>query len=204
MRARKRRATDHRRVLAGEQVSQREGVEEDSTPRPACGLGSRRAAVPAAAGRDPAAAAHNRKARPRGERLDAGPHDYWPVRALHGAELLALGYSVDQVVHGYGDVCQAITALAVEREYEISTDDFRILNRCLDDAIADAVTSYGAARRMSARRASRHLDLATSAVGIRQRVASLGRYCPSGDVCHQDRECRFERRDRNPAAVRAQ
>ena len=70
--------------------------------------------------------------------------------ALHGAELLALGYSVDQVVHGYGDVCQSITALAVERNYAISTNDFRTLNRCLDNAIADAVTSYGAARQVSA------------------------------------------------------
>jgi hypothetical protein len=34
--------------------------------------------------------------------------------ALHGAELLRLGFSVDQVVHGYGDVCQAVTGLAVE------------------------------------------------------------------------------------------
>ncbi|MEO7547580.1 MAG: sensor histidine kinase, partial [Ramlibacter sp.] len=27
----------------------------------------------------------------------------------HGRELLLLGYSVDQVVHDYGDLCQAIT-----------------------------------------------------------------------------------------------
>src|ERR1700752_2979903 len=29
--------------------------------------------------------------------------------ALHGTELLRLGYSVEQVVHDYGDLCQAIT-----------------------------------------------------------------------------------------------
>ena len=30
----------------------------------------------------------------------------------HGKDLLNLGYSVDQVVHDYGDLCQAITDLA--------------------------------------------------------------------------------------------
>jgi hypothetical protein len=71
------------------------------------------------------------------------------VASLHGAELLRHGFSVDQVVHDYGDVCQTVTALAVEREAAISTDEFRTLNRCLDDAIADAVTSFGQARQAS-------------------------------------------------------
>lgn len=67
--------------------------------------------------------------------------------ALHGTELLLRGYSVDQVVRDYGDVCQAITELAVEQQAAITTDEFRILNRCLDDAIADAVTAFGDARQ---------------------------------------------------------
>jgi len=62
--------------------------------------------------------------------------------ALHGAELLRLGFSIDQVVHDYGDVCQSVTELAVEQKAVISTDEFRTLNRCLDNAIADAVTSF--------------------------------------------------------------
>jgi hypothetical protein len=69
--------------------------------------------------------------------------------ALHGAELLRLGFSIDQVVHEYGDICQAITALAVEQKEPISPDEFRTLNRCLDDAIADAVTSFGSAGRLA-------------------------------------------------------
>ena len=67
---------------------------------------------------------------------------------MHGAELLRLGYSVDQVVHDYGDVCQAITELAGEHDERISTGEFRTLNRCLDNAIADAVTSFGRARQV--------------------------------------------------------
>jgi signal transduction histidine kinase len=56
---------------------------------------------------------------------------------------------VSQVVHGYGDVCQAITELAVELDAPISSDDFRMLNRCLDDAIAAAVTEFGSERDQS-------------------------------------------------------
>ena len=52
----------------------------------------------------------------------------------HGHDLLTQGFTVEQVVHDYGDVCQSITDLAVELEASISTDDFRTLNRCLDNA----------------------------------------------------------------------
>ena len=61
--------------------------------------------------------------------------------------MLRLGFSVDQVVHAYGDICQSVTEMAVEEKAAISVDEFRTLNRCLDDAIADAVTSYGSARQ---------------------------------------------------------
>lgn len=60
----------------------------------------------------------------------------------HGKALLDLGYTVDQVVHDYGDVCQAITDLAFERDAPFTVDQFRTLNRCLDNAIADAVAEF--------------------------------------------------------------
>jgi signal transduction histidine kinase len=69
--------------------------------------------------------------------------------AAHGTALLALGYTVDQVVHDYGDLCQAITDLAVERDAPFSVDEFRTLNRCLDNAIADAVTEFSFQRDVS-------------------------------------------------------
>jgi signal transduction histidine kinase len=62
--------------------------------------------------------------------------------ALHGRELSEQGFTVDQVVHDYGDLCQAITDLAFERDMPIEIDEFRTLNRCLDNGIADAVTEY--------------------------------------------------------------
>jgi signal transduction histidine kinase len=62
--------------------------------------------------------------------------------ALHGRELSEQGFTVDQVVHDYGDLCQAIADLAFERDVPIEVDEFRTLNRCLDNGIADAVTEY--------------------------------------------------------------
>ena len=61
---------------------------------------------------------------------------------LHGRELSLQGFTVEQVVHDYGDLCQAITDLAVERGAPIEIDEFRTLNRCLDNGIAEAVTEY--------------------------------------------------------------
>lgn len=60
----------------------------------------------------------------------------------HGKQLLEFGFSVDQVVHDYGDLCQAITDLAFEQNAPFGIDEFRTLNRCLDNAIADAVTEF--------------------------------------------------------------
>ena len=74
--------------------------------------------------------------------------DIGRAAAKHGVELLRRGLTIDQVVHEYGDVCQSVTELAVEENTPISTDEFRTLNRCLDNAIADAVTSFGIARQI--------------------------------------------------------
>jgi signal transduction histidine kinase len=62
--------------------------------------------------------------------------------ARHGRELLLQGFTVDQVVHDYGDLCQAITDLAFEKGTELQVDEFRTLNRCLDNAIAGAVMEF--------------------------------------------------------------
>jgi signal transduction histidine kinase len=64
------------------------------------------------------------------------------MAALHGSDLLEQGFTIEQVVRDYGDVCQAVTNLAFETEAPIAVDEFRTLNRCLDNAIAGAVTEY--------------------------------------------------------------
>jgi hypothetical protein len=73
--------------------------------------------------------------------------EYGRAAAMHGSEMLRQGFAIGHVVHGYGDVCQSVTELAVELRALISADEFRTLNRCLDDAIADAVTAFGADRQ---------------------------------------------------------
>jgi signal transduction histidine kinase len=64
----------------------------------------------------------------------------------HGRELLQHGFTIEQVVHDYGDLCQAVTDLAVELNAPLSNDEFRTLNRCLDNAIAVAATEFTAQR----------------------------------------------------------
>lgn len=73
--------------------------------------------------------------------------------ARHGAELLAAGFNITQVVHDYGDICQAITEIAMIQHAPISVEEFHTLNRCLDTAIAEAVTEHS---RLSAQRRSTH------------------------------------------------
>lgn len=68
----------------------------------------------------------------------------------YGGELLHQGFPIAQVVHGYGDLCQAITELALDLRLPIGTEDFHTLNRCLDNAIASAVTEYARQRDVDA------------------------------------------------------
>lgn len=81
----------------------------------------------------------------------------------HGDELMHGGFTVDQVVHDYGDLCQSVTELAVERSAPVTVDEFRTLNRCLDNATADAVTEFS-------RQRERHI----SDEGIRANNERLG------------------------------
>ncbi len=68
----------------------------------------------------------------------------------HGGNLLQRGFTIGQVVHDYGGLCQAITELAVDLDAPISSADFHTFNRCLDDAIAQAVTEYSRQREETA------------------------------------------------------
>ena len=67
----------------------------------------------------------------------------------HGIELQELGLTVGQVVHDYGDVCQAVTQLIADAGVQVPPEEFRTLNLCLDDAIAEAVTEYSHRRERS-------------------------------------------------------
>ncbi|HAM36170.1 MAG TPA: sensor histidine kinase [Elusimicrobia bacterium] len=64
----------------------------------------------------------------------------------HGKELFRLGYTVSQVVHGYGVICQAITETAQTVGAGFGAREFSVLNLCLDKAIAEAVMEFEKAR----------------------------------------------------------
>jgi len=66
-----------------------------------------------------------------------------------GGALRHAGFNIAQVVQGYGDICQAITHLAEELNASITVDEFRTLNRCLDEVIAEAVTEFARQRDRS-------------------------------------------------------
>jgi diguanylate cyclase (GGDEF)-like protein len=70
------------------------------------------------------------------------------IATLHGRDLFEQGFSVEQVIRDYGDVCQAVTSLAMEVGAPISANEFRTFNRCLDDAIAGAVCEYSQLKDM--------------------------------------------------------
>jgi hypothetical protein len=75
--------------------------------------------------------------------------DITKASTQHGGDLLRQGFTVSQVVHDYGDVCQSVTDLAMETNAPIAIDDFRTLNRCLDDAIAGAVTEHARGQQIT-------------------------------------------------------
>ena len=83
--------------------------------------------------------------------------------ARHGLDLLKFGFTIEQVVHDYGDVCQAVTELAEERCATLSVVEFQTLNQCLDNAIAGAVTSWSDERYRTRAHSSGASDLSQAA-----------------------------------------
>jgi signal transduction histidine kinase len=103
------------------------------------------------------------------------PPNIGSTAGKHGNELLRKGFTIDEVVHDYGDLCQAVTELAHEREAAITVDEFHTFNRCLDNAIADAVTEFGRQRDQTAseeRAASMNERLGNLAHELRNRLSS--------------------------------
>src|SRR5579864_9436985 len=89
--------------------------------------------------------------------------DVVPTATLHGRDLLQEGFTIEQVIRDYGDVCQAVTQLAAEAGAPISADEFHTFNRCLDDAIAAAVTEYS---QQNSQIALTHTEAALSAAQL--------------------------------------
>ena len=125
------------------------------------------------------------------EELLHGPsqtHEITKSAVKNGRSLLLQQFTVSQVVHGYGDVCQSVTDLAVESAVAISTDDFRTMNRCLDDAIAGAVTEYAREQDLARDGASHELlnlvDAAITAFEVLQ-TGNVGVAGSTGEVVNR-------------------
>jgi len=79
-----------------------------------------------------------------GRSPEAGP-DIGPTAARHGERLYRLGVGTTQLVHDYAAVSRAIMAVAIDEGASIPSDEFRLLDVCLDEAIAQALSAHGAA-----------------------------------------------------------
>ena len=102
-------------------------------------------------------ASESLRGRAEGGSARAYASDIGSMAALHGRDLLERGFTLEQVVRDYGDVCQAVTNLAYQKGASIEVDEFRTFNRCLDNAIAGAVTEYAYGKLLLQRKmASRH------------------------------------------------
>ena len=135
----------------------------------------------------------------------------------HGEDLLRSGFTIAQVVYDYGDVCQTITELAIERSAPITTEEFRTLNNCLDNAIAEAVSGYARRHELDvvaevASHANQHLGLvaqdlrsmltsATLAFEV-LRTGSVGIQGSTGDVLGHSLIGMRDRVDRSLTEVR--
>ena len=96
--------------------------------------------------------------------------------AAHGAALLLQGFNVDQVVYQYGDICQAVTELAQALNTPFSTDEFRILNRSLDDAIAAAVSAHqSVAHQIKVEQQASHQHRLQMLIHDQQRLVGIAR-----------------------------
>ncbi len=109
------------------------------------------------------------------------------MAALHGHDLFDQGFTIEQVVRDYGDVGQSITHLAFETETPITVAEFRTLNRCLDIAIAGAVTEFARYGAASSETSFRELNLRFGSVAHELRnylhtVALVIKAIKSGNV----------------------
>jgi signal transduction histidine kinase len=84
-----------------------------------------------------------------GSRYEAQRKASSVTTSAQGQELSRLGYTVSQVVHGYGAICQAITEMGAALGVGFGVKEFSVLNLCLDKAIAEAVTGFEKAHDVS-------------------------------------------------------
>ena len=76
----------------------------------------------------------------RGDR--ASEDEIARVATKYGGLLFAHGFTVGELVRAYGTICEAVTNVSHELNFSFSSDEFAMLNRVLDVAIAAAVSEH--------------------------------------------------------------
>ena len=129
--------------------------------------------------------------RREGMAAEAGP-DIGPTASRRGEQLQHLGVSLSQIVHDYGAVCQAVMDVADGEGATIALDEYKTLNKCLDEAISEAITRHGAVHgeereRTRDREEAEHMGVLVhelrntlSAVALAYRSLKRANVSPSG------------------------
>jgi len=82
-----------------------------------------------------------------------------------GDELISQMSTVSQVTQPYRGIGRSVVELALELDVPISVDDFEMLDRCVDAAIAHAVTQHVSRQKLASDRAVNELqDLTDTAI----------------------------------------
>jgi hypothetical protein len=80
----------------------------------------------------------------------------WAGAAARGGDLFRMGFTACQVVHSYCDIRQATGAIANERGLARDTEEICTLHRCVDAALARAITEHAAAAAAALRHEADH------------------------------------------------
>jgi hypothetical protein len=87
------------------------------------------------------------------------------LSTVYSRDLLSRGMSITQLVHDYSDIGQTIAELALDEGVAISVEDVEVLDRCIDDAVAGAVTEH--------RRRRQGPNVTAAALGRDDRILSI-------------------------------
>jgi hypothetical protein len=64
------------------------------------------------------------------------------LEAHYSNALRKLELTLEQVVHDYGDICEAIIKVAAAQRITIAGGELQVLRRCLDSATAEAAAGH--------------------------------------------------------------
>lgn len=78
------------------------------------------------------------------EPIELGSEEAKAAASKHGAARKAAGFTLEDVVHDYGLVCDVIGALAVEARTPLDAREVQVMNRLVDGCIAVALTQFRA------------------------------------------------------------